>query len=113
MSCILVIGNWAAPAEELQEIYVDTCQFSCGLVNNDDEAHECREKFCPNYTSYLLTGVTNPDASPSFVSSHQKEVAEFCATWMVHLINEIGWQRRIHLNLKECNCAAGKNCLVK
>ena len=32
---------------------------------------------------------------------------------MVHLIEQLGWQSRIRLNLKECNCAAGKDCLVK
>jgi hypothetical protein len=113
-SSILVIGNWAAPlTDELQELYIDTCQISCGLVSNNEEATECREKFCPNYASYLLTGFTNPDSSPSFVSSHHKEAADFCATWMIHLIEELGWRRRIHLNLKECTCAAGKDCLVK
>ena len=110
----LVIGNCATPvAEELQEIYVDTCQSSCSLVSNNEEAQECREKFCPNYASYLLTGFTLPDSSPSIASSHRKEVADFCATWMIHLIQELGWQRRIRLNLKECTCAAGKDCLVK
>jgi hypothetical protein len=83
------------------------------LVQNDEEAKDCREKFCPNYASYLLTRVTIPGLSPSLVSSHRKEVAEFCAIWMINLIHELGWQRRIHLNLKECICAAGKDCLVK
>jgi len=50
---------------------------------------------------------------PSLVSTHHKEVAEFCATWMLNLIKELGWHRRIRLNLKECACAAGKDCLVK
>ncbi len=113
MYSILVIGNWGAPADQLQEIYVDTCQASCGLVNHHDEADECREKFCPNYSSYLLTGFTLPDSSPSFVSSQHKEVADFCATWMIHLLEELGWQRRIHLHLKECTCAGNKDCLVK
>jgi hypothetical protein len=99
--------------DELQELYVDTCQSSCGLVTNDEQAQDCREKFCPNYSSYLLTGVTIPGSSPSLASNHGKEVAEFCAMWMINLLNELGWYRRIHLNLKECVCAAGKDCLVK
>ena len=107
------MGNWASPTfDDLQEIYVDTCQSSCNLVKDNDEAQDCRDKFCPNYASYLLTGVTNPNSPPSLASSHQKEVQKFCAMWMVHLIEELGWQRRIHLNLKECNCAAGKDCMV-
>jgi hypothetical protein len=111
---ISVIGNWATPTmNELEEIYVDTCQASCGLVTNEEQAQECREKFCPNYSSYLLTGVTIPGSSPSLASNHGKEVSEFCAMWMVNLINELGWHRRIRLNLKECICAAGKDCLVK
>jgi hypothetical protein len=83
------------------------------VVSNSEEAQECRDKFCPNYSSYLLTGVTIPNSSPSLASSHHKEVAEFCATWMIYLIQELGWQRRNRLNLKECTCAAGKDCLVK
>jgi hypothetical protein len=111
---ISVIGNLAAPTiDEIQELYVDTCQSSCSLVKDNEEEQDCRERFCPNYASYLLTGVTIPGSSPSLASSHRKEVAEFCATWMINLINEIGWKRRIHLNLKECICAAGKDCLVK
>jgi hypothetical protein len=104
----------AAPTfDELQDIYLDTCQSSCGLVEHNEEQEGCREKFCPNYVSYLLKGVTIPDSSPSFASSHPKEVAKFCAMWMINLINELGWQRRIHLNHKSCICAAGKDCLVK
>ena len=111
---ILVIGNLAAPSlTELEEIYVDTCQASCGLVSNDGQAQECREKFCPIYSSYLITGFTTPGASPSLVSDHGKEVAEFCSMWMINLINELGWHRRIRLNLNECICAAGNDCLVK
>jgi len=112
---LLVIGNWAAPSSmnELQEIYVDTCQSSCGVVNDHEETNDCREKFCPNYVSFVLTGATIPDSTPSLVSNNHKKVAEFCATWMVHLIEELGWQRRNHLNLKECNCAGGKDCVVK
>ncbi len=98
--------------DELQELYIDTCQSSCILVKNDDDAQECREKFCPNYASYLLTGVTIPGSIPTRVSSHRKEVAEFCATWMLNLIDALGWQRRIHLKMKECICAAGTDCLV-
>ncbi|CAF1086607.1 unnamed protein product [Adineta steineri] len=110
----LVISSWAAPsAEERHEIYLDTCQMSCGLVNNDEQAQECREKFCPNYVTYLLTGVSDPDAKPSLVSTHRKEVANFCATWILHLIEQFGWQYRFQLNQKECLCAAGKECLVK
>ena len=60
-----------------------------------------------------MEGVTNDDLTPSHVSNNEKEVNDFCATWMIHLIQELGWQKRIHLNLKECNCAAGKTCLVK
>jgi len=111
---LLVIGNLAAPtADELQEIYVDTCQSSCSYVKSDEQEQDCREKFCPNYVSYLLTGVPVQDSSPTLVSSHRKEVAEFCAMWMINLIDELGWQRRIHLNLKECACAAGNHCIVK
>jgi hypothetical protein len=83
------------------------------LVQNDEEAKDCREKFCPNYASYLLTGVAIPGSPPTRASSRQREVAEFCATWMINLIDALGWQRRIHLNMKQCICAAGKNCLVK
>ncbi|CAF1049021.1 unnamed protein product [Rotaria sp. Silwood1] len=108
------IGNWAAPAsDELQEIYVDTCQLSCGLVTNNHEADECRQKFCPNYVHYLLTGFTLSDSAPSIASNDKKEVAKFCATWMVHLLQELGWNRRIRLNLKECNCAGGTDCLIQ
>ncbi|CAF0907734.1 unnamed protein product [Rotaria sordida] len=111
---LLIVGNWAVPAtDELQEIYVDACQLSCGLVNNNHEADGCREKFCPNYVNYLLTGFTIPDSPPSLASTNQKEVEKFCATWMLHLLEEFGWQRRIHLNLKDCTCAAGTDCLVK
>ena len=105
--------NWAAPNfDELQEIYLDTCQSSCGIVNSNDHGQECREKFCPNYASYLLTGLTLPGAQPSFVSEHRKEAGEFCATWMLNLIEQLGWHSRIRLNMKECACAAGKDCLV-
>ncbi|CAM4865742.1 unnamed protein product [Rotaria socialis] len=110
---LLIAGNLAAPTtEELQEIYYDTCQLSCGLVKDKQEASGCREKFCPNYVNYLLTGFTMPDSIPSLVSHHKNDVAKFCATWMVHLIKELGWQRRILLNLKQCNCAGGTDCLV-
>lgn len=113
ISC-LVIGNSATPlADERQEIYLDTCQSSCGTVSNHDQAQECREKFCPNYATYLLTGSTMPGSTPSLASTHRKEVSKFCATWMIQLIEELGWNARIHLNLKECICAAGKDCLVK
>ncbi len=108
------MSNWAAPShDELHEIYLDTCQMSCGLVGNNDEAQECREKFCPKYVNYLLTGYIDRDSKPSLASSHRKEVAEFCATWLVHLIEQLGWQNRVRLNLKQCACAAGKDCLVK
>jgi len=110
---LLVVGNMAAPFEELQELYVDTCQSSCSWVTNEGEAHDCREKFCPNYVSYLLTGASIPGSSPSLASSHRKEVTKFCAMWMLSLLDELGWQRRNHLNLKECICAAGKDCLLK
>ena len=110
----LVVGVWAAPAaDELHEIYVGTCQLSCSLVTNKNEAHECREDFCPNYVSYLLTGSTIPGSSASLASSRNKEVAKFCAAWMIHLIEELGWQRRVRLNLRQCTCAAGNDCLVK
>jgi hypothetical protein len=108
------MSNLAAPStDERQEIYLDTCQISCGLVSNNDEAQECREKFCPNYVNYLLTGYTDIDAKPSLASSHQKEVAGFCATWLVHLLEQFNWNYRVRFNLKECMCAAGKNCLLK
>lgn len=111
---ISVAGNYAVPTmDELQELYIDACQASCAVVSNDEQAQECREKFCPNYSSYLLTGTTIPGSLPSLVSSQQKEVAEFCATWMINLLQELGWRRRIHLNMKECACAASKECLVK
>ncbi|UJR27146.1 hypothetical protein I4U23_008445 [Adineta vaga] len=110
---LLVIGNWAAPAgDELQEIYFETCQESCSVVRNEEEANECREKFCPNYTNYLLTGLSMQGSTPSSATSHSKEAAEFCATWILHLIRELGWQRRIRLNNQDCTCAAGKNCLA-
>ncbi|CAF1215249.1 unnamed protein product [Rotaria sp. Silwood1] len=111
---MFVIGNWAAPSiGERQEIYLDTCQMSCGSVSNHDEAEECREKFCPNYVSYLLTGLTDINSKPSLASTHHKEVVDFCATWIVRLIEQVGWKNRIQLNLNECICAAGKDCLVK
>ncbi len=110
----LVVSSWAAPSvDQRHEIYLDTCQMSCGIVNNNDEAHECREKFCPNYSLYLATGVADPDSKPSLASSHRKEVAEFCATWLVHLIEQFGWNFRFRFTLQECICAAGKDCLVK
>ncbi|CAF0754520.1 unnamed protein product [Adineta ricciae] len=110
---LLVIGNWAAPAGgELEEIYFETCQESCSVVKNEDEASECREKFCSSYTNYLLTGTTIPDSATSLATSHHKEAAEFCATWMLHLIQELGWQRRNRLNAKDCICAAGNDCFV-
>ena len=99
--------------DEVQELYSEACQASCALVTNEEQAQECREKFCPNYSTYLLTGLTIPGSTPSLASSQPKEVAEFCAMWMINLINELGWHRRIRLNLKECVCAAGKDCLVK
>ncbi len=86
---------------------------SCGFVSDHGEAQECRERFCPNYVDYLLTGYTAANTKPSLASTHHKEVAEFCATWLVHLIEQLGWQNRVRLNLKECICAAGKDCLVK
>lgn len=108
------MSNLAAPSnDERQEIYLDTCQTSCGLVSNNDEAQECRQKFCPTYVNYLLAGYTDTDSKPSLASSHRKEVSEFCATWLVQLIEQFGWQYRVRLNLKECICAAGKDCLVK
>ncbi len=110
----LVINSWAAPSnDEREETYLDTCQISCGLVSNNEEAKECRENFCPNYVGYLLTGYTDKNAKPSLASTNRKEVAEFCATWLVHLIDQFGWQYRVRINLKECICAAGKDCLVK
>lgn len=99
--------------DELHELYVDACQASCSAVSNGEQAQECRDKFCPNYSSYLLTGATIPGSTPSLVSNEQKEVTNFCATWMINLIQELGWYRRIRLNLKECACAASKDCLVK
>lgn len=111
---VLVIQTWAAPSvEDRQEIYLDTCQASCGIVNNNDQAQECREKFCSTYVEYLVSGYVDPNAKPSLASTNSKEVAEFCATWLVHLIEQFGWQNRFRLNLKECICAAGKDCLVK
>ncbi len=86
---------------------------SCGIVNNNDEAQECREKFCPNYASYLTTGIADPNAKLSLASTHSKEVADFCATWLVHLLEQFGWHNRFRFHLKECICAAGKDCLVK
>ncbi len=110
----LVLSSWGAPSNgEREEMYLDTCQSSCALVSNDDEAQECHDKFCPNYVNYLLTGYVDKDSKPSLASSHRKEAAEFCATWLVRLIEQLGWQNRVRLNLKECICAAGKDCLVK
>ncbi|UJR22147.1 hypothetical protein I4U23_025211 [Adineta vaga] len=111
---MLVTSSLAAPStEELQEIYFETCEISCGVVSNSDEAYECRQKFCPTYVNYLVTGVTDPDVKPSLASSHPKEVGDFCATWLIHLIEQFGWNYRFRLNMKECTCAAGKDCLVK
>jgi hypothetical protein len=108
------MSSWAGPTmEDHQDIYLGTCQMSCGLVSNNDQSTECREKFCPNYVNYLITGLIDADSKPSLVSTHRQEVAEFCATWLVHLIDQIGWRYRVRLNLKECVCAAGKDCLVK
>lgn len=83
------------------------------MVTDAEEADECRDKFCPNYVNYLLTGVTDANAKPTLASTNHKEVAEFCATWIVRLIENIGWQNRIPMNLNKCMCAAGKDCLVK
>lgn len=99
--------------DERQLIYVDTCQTSCGLVSNNAEQEECRENFCPTYVHYLITGVAQVEIKPSLASTNQREVVDFCAMWVVHLIEQMGWQNRIKLNLKECVCAAGKDCLVK
>lgn len=110
----LVVSNLAAPSlDGHHDIYLGTCQMSCGLVSKEYEANECRDKFCPNYVNYLLTGYTDRDYKPSLASTQSQEVAEFCATWLVYLIDHIGWEYRIRLNLKECVCAAGKDCLVK
>ncbi|CAF1297408.1 unnamed protein product [Rotaria sordida] len=111
---MIVIGTWAGPSiDERQEIYLDTCQTSCGSVSNNDEAEECREKFCPTYVTYLLTGLTDINSKPSLASTHSKEVVDFCATWIVRLIDQLGWQNRIQLSLNDCICAAGKDCIVK
>lgn len=108
----LVVGNWAAPNnDELQEIYLDTCQLSCDSVKNKQESSECRETFCPNYVNYLLTGYPLPNAKPTHVSTQNQEVAKFCAMWMIHLLEELGWQRRIRLRHNSCVCAASTDCL--
>ncbi|CAF1041692.1 unnamed protein product, partial [Adineta ricciae] len=104
---MLVVCNLAAPSiEEVHEIYLGTCEISCGVVSNSAEGQECRDKFCPNYVSYLVTGIVDQDVKPSLASSHHKEVSNFCATWLVHLIEQFGWNYRFRLNMKECTCAA-------
>lgn len=111
---LLVLNSGAAPAgDERHEIYLETCRESCRMVSHADEATECRENFCPEYVEYLSTGHVDKDAKPTLASSHEKEVAEFCATWLVQLIDQFGWQNHVRLNLQDCVCAAGKNCLVK
>lgn len=82
------------------------------MVKNADEAHECRENFCSNYVEYLATGHVEKNVKPTLASTDQKQVEEFCATWLVHLIDQLGWQNRLRLNLRECVCAAGKDCLL-
>lgn len=110
----LVIGNWAGPTgDELQEVYVETCQASCAVVTNEDQANECRNKFCPSYTNYLLTGFSLSETETGLVSSKRKEAANFCATWLVNLVQELGWQRRNQLNRRDCFCAASKDCFVQ
>ncbi|CAF3225814.1 unnamed protein product [Rotaria socialis] len=111
---MFVISSMAAPSmNDRQELYLDTCQTSCGSVSSNDEAEACRENFCPNYVTYLLTGLVDEHAKPALASKDRKEVGEFCATWILHLIRQLGWQNRIHLDLNNCICAAGKDCFVK
>ena len=99
--------------DKLHEIYVDTCQSSCEFVNDKVQADECREKFCPTYVSHLLTGVSDPNVKPSLASTEQREVVEFCATWMLRLLEEFNWRYHVRVNFDECVCAAGQDCLVK
>ena len=111
---LLVIHCWTAPSnDERQEIYLETCQASCHVVKNVDENKECRKHFCSNYVEYLTTGHVEKNVRPTLASTDRKEAEEFCATWLVHLIDQFGWQNRLRLNLKECVCAAGKECLLK
>ena len=111
---ILVLNCSTSPTlDEQQEIYLETCQASCSLVSNAGQAEDCRDKFCPNYADYLLTGYANPKTPATLASTNSKEVADFCAIWLVHLLQQFGWQYRVRLRLRECICAAGKDCLVK
>ncbi|CAF3865437.1 unnamed protein product [Rotaria magnacalcarata] len=112
-SSSLVISSMAAPSmNDRQEIYLDTCQISCGSVSSNDEAEACREKFCPNYVTYLMTGLVDEHMKPVLASNDPKEVGEFCASWILHLIHQFGWQNRINLDLNDCICAAGKDCFI-
>ncbi|CAF0813989.1 unnamed protein product [Didymodactylos carnosus] len=112
--CILLIQVNGTPptADERQAIYLETCQVSCDEIVTGSNTKDCNEQFCPNYVNYLMNGVTN-DAPPSSVSGDKKEVEQFCANWMIKLIESFGWRTRIRLNLKECMCAASKECYIK
>ncbi|CAF4536064.1 unnamed protein product, partial [Didymodactylos carnosus] len=99
-------------ADERHTIYLETCQANCDEITTGSKRKECSGQFCPNYVNYLINGVVN-DVPPSSVSGDKKEVEQFCANWMVKLIDSFGWHARIHLNLKECMCAASTQCIVK
>ena len=99
--------------DKRHEIYVDTCQSSCEFVNDKAQAEECQEKFCPTYVTYLLTGVGDLNVKPSLASTEQREVVQFCAAWILRLLEELTWRYQIRVNFDECVCAAGQDCLVK
>jgi len=109
--CLFTIKiNGSAPtAEEREEIYTETCQMSCIGLTNESETKECNDRFCPNYVSYLLNGVSL-DPKPTLVSTNNREVEQFCANWMLKLIKTFGWHQRIRLSLRDCVCAGGKSC---
>lgn len=95
-----------------REIYVNTCQFSCHVIENNLEGDNCREKFCPVYVKYLLDGYYNVPDTHILVSEDNQAVNQFCAGWILELMRELGWNHRIHVQLKECRCAASKSCRI-
>ena len=110
----LVVHDQAAlSVEKFQKVYLLTCQSSCDSVVQRDEARQCREQFCPTYVKYLMTGDAASNSTLTVVSSDRREIAQFCATWIIHLLEQFDWQHRARLHLHECLCAAGKDCLVK
>ena len=96
--------------DDFRDVYLNTCQYSCHAIKDNLEGDNCRERFCPTYIKYLLDSDYNGPESRILVSTNDREVTQFCAGWMLELVKEFGWQHRIHLQLKQCRCAASNTC---